>query len=113
MESTYGDREHPHDGIRARNCADPEGSAPERRHVIIPAFAVGRTQELLFFLRKICDDHKLDMPCMWTASCRAGTQVYRRHREDFDEESQKMFARREDLDWPQLTTPPARMNPAR
>ena len=54
MESTYGDRKHerPKDYVTAlaqvlRQTFDRGGS------VIIPSFAIGRTQELLFFLRQI------------------------------------------------------------
>ena len=54
MESTYGDRKHerPKDYVTAfaqviQQTFDRGGS------VIIPSFAVGRTQELLYFLRKI------------------------------------------------------------
>jgi metallo-beta-lactamase family protein len=54
MESTYGDRKHdrPKDYVTAltqvlQTTFDRGGS------VIIPSFAVGRTQELLYFLRQI------------------------------------------------------------
>ncbi len=54
MESTYGDRKHerPKDYVTAlaqvlQQTFDRGGS------VIIPSFAVGRTQEILYFLRKI------------------------------------------------------------
>lgn len=54
MESTYGDRKHerPKDYVAAfanvlQTTFDRGGS------VIIPSFAVGRTQEMLYFLRKI------------------------------------------------------------
>ena len=105
MESTYGDREHPHDGDPREELAQILKEAHQSGgNVIIPAFAVGRTQELLFFLRKICDDHELDMPVYVDSPLAVqATQVYRRHREDFDEESQKMFAEKGGIfDWPQL-----------
>ena len=105
MESTYGDREHPHDGDPREELAQILKEAHRSGgNVIIPAFAVGRTQELLFFLREICDAHQLDMPVYVDSPLAVqATQVYRRHREDFDEESQKMFAESGGIfDWPQL-----------
>ena len=105
MESTYGDREHPHDGHPREELAEILKEARRTGgNVIIPAFAVGRTQELLFFLREISDEHQLDMPVYVDSPLAVrATEVYRRHRDDFDEESQKMFAEDGGLfDWPQL-----------
>ncbi|MEZ4266240.1 MAG: MBL fold metallo-hydrolase [Myxococcota bacterium] len=53
LESTYGDRIHP--------ARDPEGAlgdiirraADRGGHIIVPAFAVGRTQRLLYHLRRL------------------------------------------------------------
>jgi len=55
MESTYGDRTHPVDrmdykGELAKILKD---TFDKGGNVVIPSFAVGRTQELLYFLRKI------------------------------------------------------------
>ncbi|MEG7529918.1 MAG: MBL fold metallo-hydrolase [Hungatella sp.] len=60
MECTYGDREH----VRIK---DPiaelskiiQDTFDRGGNVVIPAFAVGRTQELLYFLRKIKLEHKI------------------------------------------------------
>ena len=55
MESTYGDRYHPES--KGDYVAELAGILQETfdkgGNVIIPSFAVGRTQELLYFLRKI------------------------------------------------------------
>ena len=60
MESTYGDRSH---GERADNITDLSKVIQETfdrgGNVIIPSFAVGRTQELLYFIRKIKEDHMI------------------------------------------------------
>lgn len=59
VESTYGDSEH---------LADPAAHAlgeaivrTVRRHgvVVIPAFAVGRTQEVLYYLKRLEDAHRI------------------------------------------------------
>ncbi len=55
MESTYGDRLHP--AVREDYVAELTQILQETfdrgGNVVIPSFAVGRTQELLYFLRKI------------------------------------------------------------
>ena len=55
MESTYGDKNHePIEGNYVDNLTEIIESTFKRGgNVIIPSFAVGRTQELLYFLRKI------------------------------------------------------------
>jgi metallo-beta-lactamase family protein len=51
MESTYGDRDHePTEGARARLAAIVRDTAARGGRVMVPAFAVGRTQELVYDL---------------------------------------------------------------
>ena len=54
MESTYGDRNHePPKSYTADLAAILEETFAKGGNVVIPSFAVGRTQELLYFLREI------------------------------------------------------------
>ena len=55
MESTYGDRCHPQDSLDyvSELAAVLKETFDRGGNVVIPSFAVGRTQELLYFLRKI------------------------------------------------------------
>lgn len=55
MESTYGDRYHPKDRLDyvSELAAILKETFDKGGNVVIPSFAVGRTQELLYFLRKI------------------------------------------------------------
>lgn len=55
MESTYGDRLHEkNDTDRVKELADILSDTFDRGgNVVIPSFAVGRTQEILYFLRTI------------------------------------------------------------
>ena len=55
MESTYGDRDHPEpEGDFETMLADIiQRTFDKGGNVVIPSFAVGRTQELLYFLRRI------------------------------------------------------------
>ncbi len=58
MESTYGDRMHEetrHDSVKELAAIIQE-TFDKGGNVVIPSFAVGRTQEVLYFLRKIKED---------------------------------------------------------
>jgi len=92
LESTYGDRLHVRDGRPQDELADILKQAKrEGGNVIIPAFAVGRTQELLYFLREILEQQHLDMPIYVDSPLATrATEVYRKHREAFDEEAWKL-----------------------
>ena len=84
MESTYGDREH--DAGDRFDHVDALAEVIERTlsrggNVIIPAFAVGRTQELLYFIREIkerglvrCNPHF--RVCVDSPLAREATRIY-------------------------------------
>ncbi len=58
MESTYGDRNHDQVGSYTGELAKIiDETLGHGGNVVIPAFAVGRTQELLYFLREIKEQH--------------------------------------------------------
>ena len=57
MEFTYGDKPHRDPRWRTRNFATVVKRTAERGgKVIIPAFAVGRTQELVYWLNEMMSD---------------------------------------------------------
>lgn len=92
MESTYGDRNHMRNGKPVEELAAIlEEAQRTGGNVIIPSFAVGRTQELLYFLRKIQDEHDLDMPVYVDSPLASrATEVFRKHREVYDAEAWKL-----------------------
>ena len=58
MESTYGDREHPPRPDYVHELAEILQTTFDRGgNVVVPSFAVGRTQEMLYFLREIKEKH--------------------------------------------------------
>ena len=87
VESTYGNRLHPPDPIDqlARVVSD---AATRGGALIIPAFAVGRTQEILWHLRRLEEQGAIPTLPVYVDSPLAieVTDIYRRHREDHDEE---------------------------
>jgi metallo-beta-lactamase family protein len=92
MESTYGDRLHKRDGDPEEQLAAILKEAKSTGgNVIIPAFAVGRTQELLYFLRDIMDKQGLEMPIYVDSPLASkATEIYRKHPEIFDEDAWKI-----------------------
>lgn len=105
MESTYGDRLHEDNGAPEDQLAEIlEEAKRTGGNVIIPAFAVGRTQEVVYFLREIIEERGLEMPIYVDSplACRA-TEIYRRHREVFDDEAWKLVGEPGGIfDYPQL-----------
>ena len=90
MESTYGDRDH---RDRLETVAELGGILDDawrgRGNVLIPAFAVGRTQELLYWFARHWDEWNLARWQIFLDSPMAGkvVQVYDRHHELFDAEA--------------------------
>jgi metallo-beta-lactamase family protein len=105
MESTYGDRLHVRDGEPENELAAIlEEAKRTGGNVIIPAFALGRTQELLYFLREILDKRGLNMPIYVDSPLAArATEIFRQHREAFDEEAWRLVGEPGGIfDFPQL-----------
>ena len=84
LESTYGDRLHPKEDIGARLASIVEHTASHGGTVVIPSFAVGRTQELLFLFRELIEDEKMHSLPIHVDSPMAidVTHLYEKHQED-------------------------------
>jgi metallo-beta-lactamase family protein len=59
LESTYGDRTHRNPESTLEELRDVFCSGTDRGNIIIPAFAVGRTQDLLYLLAEHYDDWRI------------------------------------------------------
>lgn len=83
-ESTYGDRLHPTDDFRARLAQIVENTAARGGSVIIPAFAIGRTQELLYLFRQLIQKNLMhELPIHVDSPMAIDvTDLYRKHHED-------------------------------
>jgi len=89
-ESTYGNRDHESEpeqyhrflDIIKRTCIEKKGK------LIIPAFSLGRTQELVYMLDKMSSEGILpDIPVIVDSPLAINvTQIYRSHPECFDQE---------------------------
>lgn len=95
MESTYGDREHKD---LQSSVAELYGVINEtiagQGNVLIPSFALERSQEIIYYLREGMEQGRLpaglrvflDSPMAISA-----TEIFRRHQECFDEETWKVL----------------------
>jgi metallo-beta-lactamase family protein len=94
LESTYGDRLHPRDDVGARLASIVEGTAQRGGTVVIPSFAVGRTQELLYLFRELIELGRMHSLPIHVDSPMAidVTDLYRRHEEDHDLQTEALEA---------------------
>jgi metallo-beta-lactamase family protein len=87
MESTYGNRDHgPVEDARARLAAIVSETAARGGRVMIPAFAVGRTQELLYDLHGLFKEGRIPRIPIFIDSPLASdvTSVFEMHPDCFD-----------------------------
>ena len=85
-ESTYGDREHA-DGDPAELLAGIVNRVAKRGgSIVIPAFAIGRTQTFMYFLRQLEDQQRIPRLPVYVDSPMAlsATDLYLKHEEDHD-----------------------------
>jgi metallo-beta-lactamase family protein len=88
MESTYGDRDHvPVDGARAQLAKVVRDTARRGGRIIIPAFAVGRVQELVYDLHALAREGAIPAIPIYIDSPLAtdATTVFEMHPEVFDQ----------------------------
>ena len=84
-ESTYGDRDHPSDPPAEEALADVINRVAKRGGVIVvPAFAVDRTQLLMYYVRMLEDANRIPHLPVYMDSPMAisATDIYLRHGED-------------------------------
>lgn len=98
-ESTYGNRLHSSpDEARAILCDVARETYARGGKVIIPAFAVGRTQDIVYDLHKLIHDGCLPTLPTYVDSPLAVnvTKMFRLHRECYDAEMMQFLQQRED-----------------
>ncbi len=96
VESTYGDRLHSevHSDVQLAEIINE--ASKRNAPILIPAFAVGRTQEILYQIRELEEEKKIPILPVVVDSPMASqaTQVYNRFNEEHDEEYASILARK-------------------
>lgn len=94
LESTYGDRSHPPVNEATPDLQRAISDAVARRgKVVIPAFAVGRTQEIVYRLNDLVNRGDLPNVPVFVDSPLAMnvTEAFRTHPECYDDETKRML----------------------
>lgn len=91
-ESTYGGKVHdPPENMGQELASDLARAIDRGGKIIVPAFSVGRTQDLVYCLHQLWDGGKLPRIPIYVDSPLAvnATDIYRNHPECFDDETNK------------------------
>ncbi len=99
MESTYGDRVHePIQSVAAKLAEIVKRTYQRGGKMIVPAFAVGRTQQLVLLLHELINANEIPAFPIFVDSPLAVnvTEVFRKHPELFDLEASKFLTNHED-----------------
>lgn len=99
-ESTYGGRTHPPvEELADQLAAVLTRTADRGGKVLIPAFSLGRTQTVVYYLHQLMSQGRLpDLPIFVDSPLAAdATEVFRLHPECFDEETAKLLEESPDL----------------
>jgi len=99
LESTYGNKVHePIEETVAKFEAVLRAAIEKRGKIVIPAFAVGRSQEIVYELHHLIRDGRIpsiptyvDSPLSLNA-----TEIFKRHPECYDEETKHLLNQHED-----------------
>jgi metallo-beta-lactamase family protein len=99
MESTYGGRKHPQPGEALGQLEDiVKRTVARGGRLIVPAFAVGRTQQLVLMLHELMNRSRIPALPIFVDSPLAVnvTDVFRAHPECFNKETNEFLNNRED-----------------
>jgi len=94
VESTYGNREHAdHEAAVQELIAAIAEVSNDRGVLLVPSFAIGRTQELVWILDELVRDGRIPRLPLYLDSPMASraSEVYLRHPEVYDEETASLL----------------------
>ncbi len=103
-ESTYGGREHEAEAESINVLADVVNETVRRKGVLlIPSFAIGRTQEIVWELSRLLDAGRIPQIPVYLDSpmAKSASEIYRAHPEAYDDETAALLKAHEaPLDFP-------------
>ena len=94
VESTYGNRLHPREDPAGVLVAAVQRAAEQKGWLLIPAFAVGRSQEILYTLRELEEARRIPSLAVYLDSPMAieATAIYAQHPEEEDADLAKILS---------------------
>ena len=95
VESTYGDRLHDPEDPKSALKRIINDAAQRGGPILIPAFAVGRTQEIIYLIRELEDEKAIPIlpVCLDSPMAAAATSAYANRKEEHDEDYASVLAR--------------------
>lgn len=92
IESTYGNRIHANFGDTRERLAEILKRTLRTGNLIVPAFAVGRTQEIIYYIQQMAREGLVDNLKVFVDSpmATAVTRITRSHLELFDEQAREL-----------------------
>jgi metallo-beta-lactamase family protein len=106
MESTYGNRIHPKEDPLPELAELIKTTAQRGGSVVVPAFAIERTQKLIFILKHLMESGQIPRIPVFCDSPMAikAVEIFLKHDEEYSEETRDMIRRYgSPLEWPGFT----------
>jgi metallo-beta-lactamase family protein len=106
MESTYGNRSHPTSDPRPELASLIRQTVERGGSVVVPAFAVERTQKFLFMLKELMESGQLPAVPVYCDSPMAikAVEIFMKYTEEYSEDTRRLIAQHgSPLQWPGFT----------
>lgn len=106
MESTYGNRTHPKEDPRPELAALITSTARHGGSVIVPAFAVERTQKFVFMIKQLIESGQIPRLPVFCDSPMAikAVEIFLKHCDEYSEETCELVRQYgSPLEWPGFT----------
>jgi len=106
MESTYGNRQHPKEDPLPELAALIRDTAERGGSVIVPAFAIERTQKFVFILKHLIESEQIPRIPVFCDSPMAikAVEIFLKHDEAYTDETRAMIRKYgSPLEWPGFT----------
>jgi len=93
MESTYGSRAHPHEDVRPQLAQLINNTVHRGGSVIVPAFAVERTQKFLFIVKELMESGQAPRVPVFVDSPMAikAVEIFMKYSDEFSEEARRLI----------------------
>src|SRR5215472_13496931 len=106
MESTYGNREHPKNDPRPELSAVIRQTVGRGGSIIVPAFAVERTQKFVFMLKELMESGQIPCIPVFCDSPMAirAVEIYLKYESEYSDEARALINKYgSPLEWPGFT----------
>jgi metallo-beta-lactamase family protein len=106
MESTYGNRQHPETDPRPELAKLIREAAQRGGSIVVPAFAVERTQKFLFMLKELMESGQIPRVPVYCDSPMAirAVEIFLKHSEEYTPEAADLIKKYgSPLEWPGFT----------